>query len=71
MKLKILSCAVFLFAVVNFQTIYGQVNQSLDFYEECTIGVASGNATSDSRPLVWKTRDDSSSLNNEAIFNTS
>jgi hypothetical protein len=33
--------------------------------EECTIGVALGRATSDGRPLLWKTRD-----NNEAPDNT-
>jgi len=38
--------------------------------EGCTIGVAAGVATSDGRPLVWKTRD-SSSEDNEVIYNTS
>ncbi len=32
--------------------------------EECTIGVATGNATSDGRPMVWKTRDNSDAPNN-------
>ncbi len=39
-------------------------------FEECTIGVASGKATADGRPLVWKTRDNSSAPNNEVYFNT-
>ncbi len=39
--------------------------------EECTIGVASGKATSDGRPLLWKTRDYLSSPNNEVKYNTS
>ncbi len=38
--------------------------------EECTLGVASGKATSDGRPLVWKTRD-TSEMNNEVAFITS
>ncbi len=39
--------------------------------EACTIGVASGMATSDGRPLLWKTRDNSDKPNNEVVFNTS
>ena len=39
--------------------------------EECTIGVANGNATSDGRPMVWKTRDYSSARDNEVKYNTS
>jgi hypothetical protein len=39
--------------------------------EECTIGVASGKVTSDGRPLIWKTRDNSSEPDNEVVFNTS
>lgn len=39
--------------------------------EECTIGVAAGKATADGRPLVWKTRDNSSERDNELIYNTS
>ena len=38
--------------------------------EECTAGVASGRATSDGRPLLWKTRD-AGATNNEVIWNTS
>ncbi len=38
--------------------------------EECTAGVASGKATVDGRPLLWKTRD-ASAPNNEVIWNTS
>jgi len=37
--------------------------------EECTIGVASGKATQDGRPLLWKTRD-SSERNNGIIYST-
>ncbi|MCP5064052.1 MAG: T9SS type A sorting domain-containing protein [Ignavibacteriae bacterium] len=39
--------------------------------EECTIGVASGSATTDGRPIIWKTRDYSSAPNNELVYNTS
>jgi len=41
------------------------------FDEECTIGVASGKATNDGRPLIWKTRDNSLAPDNELIFNKS
>jgi len=39
--------------------------------EECTIGVASGKATSDGRPLIWKSRDLSNKPANEVNFNNS
>ncbi|MFC1553485.1 carcinine hydrolase/isopenicillin-N N-acyltransferase family protein [candidate division KSB1 bacterium] len=39
--------------------------------EECTIGVASGKATTDGRPMIWKTRDFTSAPNNEIYYNTS
>jgi hypothetical protein len=38
--------------------------------EECTAGVASGRATTDGRPLLWKTRD-AGATDNEVIWNTS
>jgi hypothetical protein len=38
--------------------------------EECTAGVASGRATIDGRPLLWKTRD-AGATDNEVIWNTS
>ena len=38
--------------------------------EECTAGVASGRATADGRPLLWKTRD-AGATDNEVIWNTS
>lgn len=41
-----------------------------DLSEECTIGVANGNATSDGRPLLWKTRDNADDPDNEIYFNT-
>ena len=39
--------------------------------EECTIGVASGAATPDGRPMVWKTRDNSTAPNNKIKYVTS
>lgn len=39
-------------------------------FEECTAGVASGRATTDGRPLLWKTRD-AGATENEVIWNTS
>jgi hypothetical protein len=44
--------------------------QAQDPVEECTAGVASGRATTDGRPLLWKTRD-ASWTDNEVIWNTS
>jgi hypothetical protein len=38
--------------------------------EECTAGVAAGRATTDGRPLLWKSRD-ADDLDNEVIWNTS
>ena len=38
--------------------------------EECTAGVASGRATSDGRPLLWKSRD-AGSRDNKVVWNTS
>ncbi|MCG6957487.1 MAG: C45 family peptidase [Gemmatimonadetes bacterium] len=38
-------------------------------FEECTAGVASGKATTDGRPLLWKTRD-AGALDNEVFWNT-
>lgn len=38
--------------------------------EECTAGVASGRATADGRPLLWKSRD-AGSRDNKVIWNTS
>jgi len=35
--------------------------------EECTVGLATGRATSDGRPMIWKTRD-AGSLNNEVVW---
>jgi len=44
------------------QTDSKQINTKT-FEEECTIGVASGKATEDGRPLLWKTRDYKSDYN--------
>lgn len=45
------------------------ISHSLFAQEECTIGVASGRATDDGRPLIWKTRD-TDELDNEVVYNT-
>ncbi|GEM_PF-561962 len=44
-------------------------NTGDDSMEECTIGVATGMATKDGRPMVWKTRD-SSPRKNALYYNT-
>lgn len=38
--------------------------------EECTIGVATGKATADGRPLIWKTRDSGAQPDNEVKYNS-
>ena len=40
------------------------------FSSACTIGAASGSATADGRPMIWKTRD-TGVKNNELYYNTS
>lgn len=42
---------------------------SAEEIEDCTIGVASGKATQDGRPMIWKTRD-TSAKDNEVYDNT-
>ncbi|NOZ62411.1 MAG: T9SS type A sorting domain-containing protein [Calditrichaeota bacterium] len=61
-KFLILTIAIFLF---TFQFLSAQIFDDLD---ECTIGVASGRATADGRPLVWKTRDYKSAPDNEVYY---
>ncbi|MFZ5515646.1 MAG: T9SS type A sorting domain-containing protein [Candidatus Zhuqueibacterota bacterium] len=71
MNLKKLTRILFAWLIV-FQ--FGYVNAasltSLTGNDECTIGVASGKATPDGRPLLWKTRD-TSERNNGIIYSTS
>ena len=55
-------CLVFLL-FFNFD-VFGQSD-----FEECTVGVASGKATVDGRPLLWKNRD-TGVLNNEVTYFT-
>jgi len=45
------------------------VNEYEDPSEGCTVGVASGRATPDGRPLLWKTRD-AEAINNEVYYQT-
>jgi len=42
---------------------------TLSSWEECTIGVASGRATKDGRPMIWKTRD-TDGYDNAVFLNT-
>ncbi|HDP98933.1 MAG TPA: T9SS type A sorting domain-containing protein, partial [bacterium] len=59
------------FSYGGMQDNYCQIPPNDQMDEGCTIGVASGNATTDGRPLVWKTRDNSSEPDNEIAFNSS
>ena len=53
------------------QIFYPQSIQAEDLHDGCTIGVAAGSATSDGRPLLWKTRDGGrSKYNNEVSYIT-
>lgn len=61
---------LFLIFIYSVNSLFGQSLIS-DSHEECTIGVASGTATADGRPLLWKTRDNSDSPNNEVKYNSS
>ena len=52
------SCQIlFLFFIIRFNIFAIGIHSQPDSILECTIGVASGKATSDGRPLLWKTRD--------------
>lgn len=59
-----------LFFVLLFLSLFSPLRAN-DENEECTIGVAAGRATPDGRPLIWKTRDNSSQPNVELVYNTS
>lgn len=61
---------IFIFFVLASLSAISQSNDNFSG-DECTIGVASGDATSDGRPMVWKSRDYSSEPNNEVKYNTS
>lgn len=60
----------FLIFLTSFSPIGLNPLRSQEVLEECTAGVASGKATVDGRPLLWKTRD-AGATNNEVIWNTS
>jgi hypothetical protein len=55
--------------VLEHNSSYAQTADVRTSYGGCTMGVASGKATSDGRPLAWKTRD-SQSKDQEAYFDT-
>lgn len=65
-NLRIIGFFVVLFCLSLFSPLMAD-----DDIEECTIGVAAGSATPDGRPLIWKTRDNSSSPDVELVYNTS
>ena len=67
--ISILTPAVYSQTLQN-ENRYTSFRKSEGISEECTIGVASGRATADGQPLVWKTRDLASRPNNEIYFNT-
>jgi len=72
---KIFYLLLFLLSLLSSSGQTGRVevwnNMNQPEQEECTIGVANGNATSDGRPLLWKTRDYSSAPDNEVKYNIS
>jgi len=45
----------------------GQESSPLPDTGECTVGLASGRATSDGRPMIWKTRD-AGAIHNEVVW---
>jgi hypothetical protein len=62
----LLLCLIF---VWEHKSSCAQTDDDRTSYGGCTIGVASGKATTDGRPLVWKTRDTSPS-DQEICFDT-
>jgi len=59
---------VFIFLMLFCQVYVSISAQPILNESDCTIGVASGKATADGRPLLWKTRDQESSPNNEVTY---
>ncbi len=68
--LSIFSLVLVFTPLARAQTVQKEKQAAEGASEECTIGVASGKATPDGRPLVWKTRDLASHPDNEIYFNT-
>ena len=61
----------FVLLICIVQIFYIRLSMADELIDEgCTIGVAAGSATSDGRPLVWKTRD-GSRYDDEVIYITS
>ena len=60
---------IFVLSLLLFSGLPAAIDEYQDPSDGCTVGVASGRATSDGRPLLWKTRD-ASAVNNEIYFNT-
>jgi len=63
----------FIFLLCFSSSIIGQnsIHRNGAAQEECTIGVAIGDVTTDGRPLLWKTRDYTSEPNNIVKYFTS
>ncbi|TET72886.1 MAG: hypothetical protein E3J56_04790 [Candidatus Aminicenantes bacterium] len=62
MKKKIFFCLTFLLLLTSI--VFSQ-----EHWEECTVGVATGKATNDGRPIMWKNRD-TTVLDNEINYFT-
>ena len=64
-RFRIISMSVIILCCICLYPLF-----AYQIFEECTVGVASGRATPDGRPLIWKTRD-AGAVNNEVFYNTS
>ncbi len=60
-----------IFVICFLQTAFPQDPPPNNFHDGCTIGVAAGSATTDRRPLLWKTRDGRTNINNAVVYYTS
>jgi hypothetical protein len=69
MKLRLFVLIICLLFPGNLNGIFAQFHTDIANEEDCTIGVASGKATPDGRPMIWKTRD-TSAKDNEVYYNT-
>ncbi len=60
---------ILVLSLLLISVLLAAIDEYQDPPEGCTVGVAAGRATSDGRPLLWKTRD-AQAINNEVYFNT-
>ncbi|MEE4311122.1 MAG: carcinine hydrolase/isopenicillin-N N-acyltransferase family protein, partial [candidate division KSB1 bacterium] len=68
---RIITTVFLLFTFYLPLTCHAQLEEPYPGGDECTIGVASGKATMDGRPLLWKSRDYASEPDNEVVYNMS